>query len=227
MKMTTQTNLDKFFEYIEFINVCSKKEYSNELVTHEHHVIPRFIDDTKIRINDTVKLSVDDHIKAHHLLSECFDEGSKEQIGNLRSVKLLSKNSIKYKDELDKIYEHQRGEGHPSKKLENRIKISQGLKKYYKDGGVNYKKGKTYEEIYGKEGAELQRKKRAKCTRTKEQYKESAEKTSKKLKGRKTHNAESVTIEGVTYLSKTDACKALNTYYLKLNKYLNGKKVSF
>ena len=41
-----------------------------------------------------VKLSVEDHINAHILLSECFDENTYERISNLRSARFIAKNSI-------------------------------------------------------------------------------------------------------------------------------------
>jgi group I intron endonuclease len=53
---------------------------------------------------------------------------------------------------------------------------------YSKNKIRDFFKGKSYEDIYGDE-AELQKLKRKKTTRTPEQYKESGQKISKKLKG--------------------------------------------
>lgn len=216
MQKTKLLDLDNYYFYLDFIKECSLKNYNNELVLHNHHIIPRFIDEDNEYINHTVLLSVDDHAKAHILLSKCFDEGSVERIGNLRSAKILINKSIKYKSELEEIYLHQKGDNNTSKIPEIKEKISKGLKEYYLYNS-NSKKNKTYEEIYG-DKAEEERLKRKKKTRTAEQYKESARKASVKLKGKIPHNAKEVKINNIQYKSITEASKALKISQYKLKQ---------
>lgn len=218
MQKTEIIYLEQYEYYLKFLEKCKYKNYNQELVLHKHHIIPTFIHTDETYNKHTVLLSVEDHIEAHLLLSRCFEEGSYEQIGNLRAVKLLSKSSIRYKNELLKIYKAQQGDSNPAKLNENKIKISKGLKNYYKKNN-NPKKGKSYEEIYGK-GAEQERKKRKKCTRTPEEYKASAAKTSKKLKGRLPHNAQGVVFQGKSYNSLTQAFKETGVSIYKIKQIL-------
>lgn len=221
MQSTTLLDLKKYYIYLDFIKECKSKDYANELVLHNHHIIPSFIDEENEYIKYTILLSVDDHIKAHILLSECFDKGSREHIGNLRSAKILNKKSLKYKSEIKEIYQYQKGDNNTSKIPEIKQKISKGLKEYYKNN-LHNKKNKTYLEIYG-DRAEEEILKRKKRTRTLEQYKVSAKKASAKLKGRITHNAKKIIINGIEYKSISDASRSLkiSKYKLKLKYDIN------
>jgi hypothetical protein len=215
MQRTEQVLLKQYREYLEFLEQCQNKKYENELVLHNHHVIPTFIHTDIVYKKRTVLLSVEDHMEAHYRMSKCFDEGSFEQIGNLRAAKLISKKSIKYRDDLLKIYESQKGENNPAKLPENRKKITQGLVKYFQEN-ENPKNGKSYQEIYG-DRAEQERAKRKKCTRTPEEYRLSAIKTSLKNKGRVSHNAQQVEFEGQVYrsLAQASAKSGVSTYKIK------------
>jgi hypothetical protein len=205
-------------EYLDFLHRCKSKKYETELVLHQHHVIPKFIDiDRKYR-NQVVLLSVDDHITAHNMLALCFDSGSREQIGNLRALKLLSRDSIKYREQLKQVYESQRGDGNPAKLPENREKISLGVRRFY-ELNENPKKGKSYFEIYG-EFANEEKQKRSKCTRTLEQYKESAKKTAERNRGRVTHNATPVYFQQVHYRSILEASRKTNISIYRIKQQL-------
>lgn len=222
MENTKQLRIDKFYDYEDFLESCASKAYESSIVLHDHHVIPRFIDVDKDYLNKTVRLSVDDHIKAHLMLADCFDQGSKERIGNLRSAKLLSRNSIKNTVDLSEVYKSQRGDLNSAKKPENRRKISVGLNRYF-SSNKHHSKGRSYEDIYGSDAADAERKKRAKCTRTREQYLASAKKAAGKLKGRPAHNAHPVTVDGISYQSLTEAANKLGTTRFKINKYIKDK----
>ena len=212
--------LEEYKEYFNLIKKCKNKKYEAELVLHKHHIIPSFMDPEGLYKDEVVMLSVDDHIKAHFKLSKCFEQGSYEKVGNLRAVKLLSKKSIKYRDELLEIYESQRGENNPAKNPENRKKIAEGLIKYYKNTS-NPKKGKTYEEIYG-ERAEIEKTKRKKNTRTKESYIIGAKKASEKLKGRVSYNAQQTCFRGIMYRSLAEASKQTGVSKYKIQQELAG-----
>lgn len=225
MVHTKLLNLVEYYEYLGFIEQCRKKQYSATLVLHKHHILPRcfFKGDRNLQAeySKVVDLSVEDHIEAHLLLSKCFDEGSFEQIANLRAAKLLSKNSVKLREELLKIYKAQQGEGNPSKRPEVRKKISESLK-----GRESEKKAKTYEELYG-DRAEQEKQKRKKTTRTEQAYKQGALKARETAKKRNTvasgaRNgwAKQVTVDGVTYETVKKACEELKISRYKLQKLL-------
>ena len=77
--------VDNYFVYKKF---CKESAISNECEGHRHHIIPRFLGGTDDEEN-IVKLTHDNHIKAHILLSECFEESTDAKIGNLRSARFL------------------------------------------------------------------------------------------------------------------------------------------
>lgn len=224
MQKTQQVLLKEYQEYLYFIQQCRVKTYEQELVLHRHHIIPTFIHTDAIYKKKVVMLSVEDHMEAHYRLSKCFDEGSFEQIGNLRAAKLLSKKSIKYKEALQKIYEYQKGDNNPAKLPENRKKITEGLLKHFKENR-NPKNERSYEEIYG-DRAEEERTKRKKCTRTPEEYKLSAAKISVKNKGRVTHNAQQVRFRGKLYRSLTQASIETGISIYKIKQQIKNEKNS-
>lgn len=145
MKNTAKVyHLIPFQKYKKFINKCKNKTYNAKLVLHKHHIIPKHIwssSDNK----ETVLLSVVDHIKAHILLSECFDIGTYEYNANLRSARVLSKKSIRDKKTLENIRKSYcginnpfYGKTHTQKTLDI---LSSNTKKMFKD--------KSYEDRYG------------------------------------------------------------------------------
>ena len=224
MQKTEQVLLEQYQKYLDFLEQCRNKEYKDELVLHKHHIIPTFIYTNATYNKKTILLSVEDHMEAHYRLSKCFDEGSFEQIGNLRAVKLISKKSIKYRDDLLKIYESQKGKNNPAKLPENRKKITQGLIKYFQQN-KNPKNGKSYQEIYG-DRAEQERAKRKKCTRTPEEYRLSAIKTSSKNKGKVSHNAQQVEFGGQVYRSLAQASIQLGISTYKIKQQIENEKNS-
>ena len=224
MQKTSQVLLQQYREYLEFLQECENKEYRNELVLHRHHVIPTFIHTDIVYNKKTVILSVEDHIEAHFRMSKCFDVGSYEQVGNLRAVKLLSKKSIKYRDELLVVYQSQKGENNPAKLPENKAKISEGLIRYFNENG-NPKATKSYEQIYG-ERAKEERQKRMKSTRTAEEYKLSGQKISAKNKGRVSHNAQQVEFRGRQYRSLSQAKQATGISIYKIKQQIENEKNS-
>ncbi|NBU05477.1 MAG: hypothetical protein EBT39_03910 [Sphingobacteriia bacterium] len=74
---------EPYVKYRNFILECKNKDYDNSEVLHKHHIIPRhvFVNNS---VWNLVHLTVEDHVKAHLLLSDCFEEGSPEKI-KLRS----------------------------------------------------------------------------------------------------------------------------------------------
>jgi hypothetical protein len=213
---------DKFEEYLEFLNKCENKSYDNDTQLHNHHIIPKFICNTDDCLKRIIKLSVEDHAKAHYILANCFEENTKQRIMNLLSSQVLNKNSIKNKKELKKYYEHLKGDNNPSKRIEVRKKISENLKEFYKDN-IHPKKGKIYEEIYGIEKAKIEKEKRKKKSRSDEEYRISAKKISEKLKNRIAHNAIKVHYNGIIYNSYTECVKILGISVTKLKNLLNKK----
>lgn len=220
MQKTKLLIYEQYKKYQKFIAECSDKEYSSELVLHRHHIVPKFISAQKEYKDLTVLLSVEDHITAHILLSKCFDEGSKESVGNLRAAKILGHKSIKYKKDLEKIYRYQRGDLNPSKLPENRKKIAEGLRKYY-ESNSHPAKGRTYKEIYGTK-ADEEKKKRAKTTRTKQQYKASAAKAAEKNRGKVSWNGKKIEFKGNIYRSIKNASETTN-----ISEYLIKKECKY
>lgn len=137
--------------YYDFIAECTSKQY--DCPVHKHHILPRFMGGLDTADNK-VNLSYEDHLQAHLLLADQFEEGSKEYIGNMSAAKMLSMwwaNGVD--DEIGKrIGKKMRGKNHPlfgrkrpdlaqkgernpmfGKKRdhsrETRLKISQGVRK--------------------------------------------------------------------------------------------------
>lgn len=218
METTKYLDLIKFYEYKDFLQECQNKVYDSSLVLHRHHVIPRCFKTDRAEV---VQLSVEDHIHAHILLSKCFTEGSYEQISNLRAAKLLQKKSIKYRQELEKLYEHSKGPNSTFwKKTHSEatravlsLKTSQNLTNM------------SYEEIYGFD-ADIEKDKRRQGVRA---YYESignrrSEETRAKMKanakprvGAENGMAKKVEVNGKTYNCLKDAIQdtGLSTYLLK------------
>jgi hypothetical protein len=188
-----------------------EKKYEVDQILHRHHIIPRHmgIDNSK---ENLISLSISDHIKAHILLSDCFEEGSIERINNLKSARVLNKNSDIDKETLIRISESFKGTGNPfyGKKHteESILKIKNNSSKNLKD--------KKYDEIY-KENSILEKEKRKTSVKKywdnvteEEKYKRSA-KSSESLKGKmvgdKNPFSTPVLVDGIRYPSITAAAK--------------------
>ena len=116
MKYADCYHLTPLRRYKKFLEKCSLKKYSDEIVLHRHHVIPRHIQNISIFCDEfklIVKLSVEDHVKAHILLAECFDKGTYEYLANMRSARILNKSSIRDKTTLNKIKKSYIGVNNP------------------------------------------------------------------------------------------------------------------
>lgn len=80
-----KANLPKI--YIDFIENCKTKNYG-ELLTHKHHILPKFMGGTN-ESDNLIVLSVEDHFLAHKLLAEnCDDEFDKN--GNKMSAAYIA-----------------------------------------------------------------------------------------------------------------------------------------
>ena len=184
MKHADNFDYDEYKVYMEFINECRNKKYDENLVLHRHHVIPKHLcADSEILKSEKniVKISVEDHVRAHLLLANLYPEDTYEHVSNLRSARFLNKKSIKDKDVLKKITESYIGEKNPfygkTHSEETRKKLNTSF----------VRKGKSYADIYGAERAELEKQKRAKKTRTDEEYKLAAKKCSETSKKNGSH----------------------------------------
>lgn len=96
--------------------------------------------------------------------------------------------------------------------------------KPWNKGGTTAQKGKTYEEIYGEERGQRLRKLRADQLVGKPKSEKTRQLWSTNRKGKtigaKNSNAKPITINGISYGCKQDACAALNLSMYKLNKLL-------
>lgn len=220
MKNTSELRVEPYLRYKSFLKECANTSYESNVVLHKHHIIPKCLGGSNKKEN-LVKLSVEDHIKAHLLLAECFDEGSKEQISNLRSARILNKNSIRDQSIIDKISESYRGDKNPfyGKKHseENIKKIVERNKK---------RKNISYDDFYGKDSLQ-QKKIRSDSTkeqwsnRTDEERKTISEKISNSLTGNIPWNkglGTRVKINGISFNSLTEAEK-----YFQMSKFLLRK----
>lgn len=224
MKHTEVLFLEKYYEYKGFIEKCKKKKYSDELVLHLHHILPKHLKTSLPDKINTVYLSVQDHIKAHLLLAECFTEGSYEKLANLRSAKLLSKNSIKELHLLEELYKFSRGGNNPFFGKKHTEETKQKLR----EATTRNRKEVSYEEYYGDKALEEKEKrsegvKAVWKSRTQEQKELIAKKIkaslqSKDFSGGNNSNAKVVYVDGKKYLSIKEAQKALGKSRFKLFK---------
>jgi hypothetical protein len=228
MKNANSFNVDKYNKYLEFINECKTKNYDSKLVLHKHHIIPKHICADELLLNsdeNIVKLSVEDHANAHLLFAEMYEVGTYEHSSNLRSARIIGKKSIRDVDTLEKISKTYVGDKNPfygkTHTEETRKKLSMISPKY--------RAGKTYEEIYGKERADEEKLKRAKKTRTDDEYKEAGKNISKKLKGMhsgdKNPFAQPYLVDGVYFGSKKSVELHYNKKLVTIKKYHNVEKI--
>lgn len=229
MKHATHFKLKEYKEYLKFIELCRTKTYDTELVLHNHHIIPKHLwADTEKSVNNKdnlIEISVEDHVRAHLLLSMCYDRDTYECISNLRSARIISNKSIADKTTLDKIAETYYGSNNPFYGKTH----TEETKKLLAEFTRKSKSGKTYEELYG-ERANEERKKRSKKTRTDAQYIESAKKASKKLKGlmvgEKNPAAQSYMVDNLLFGCKTDMLNYFGTSMYFLQKEKNIIRIS-
>lgn len=224
MKHATHFKLKEYKEYLKFIELCRTKTYDTGLVLHNHHIIPKHLwHNEENSVNDAsnlVKLSVNDHIEAHLLLAKCYDADTYEYISNMRSARIISKKSIKNKSILDEISKTYIGDKNPfygkTHSEETKAIMAAASKKQFQ--------GVSYEDRYGVERAEIERKKRAKKTRTDEQYREAAKKTSEKLKGKyigeKNPTAQAFMVDDLVFGCRHDMLNhfGISMYLLKKHK---------
>lgn len=233
MKKSKIVYYDSYLIYRNFIEECKNKKYDDDLVLHQHHIIPKHIsvDDNFIQSKENIiTISVTDHIQAHLLLSDMFEENTYEQISNLRSARLLNKKSIQDKKTLNRISNTYKGQNNPfygkthSQEVIN--KLSNVMKNKY--GGV------MYEERYGESAAEekLKRSKGVKSfyeNASDEWKKKRAENITKSLKGKNKGGdngfAKKIKLEGIVYDSITDATRELGISKYKLKKYYKYKEL--
>lgn len=224
MKTTTQLLVEPYLAYKEFLDTCKNKVYAENEVLHKHHIIPKCLGGNNSKFN-LVKLSVDDHITAHLMLASCFDAGSKEQISNLRSARVLNKKSIKDKDVLYEIIKTYLGENNP---FYGKYHTEESIDKMRKATKENLT-GLDYEQRYGDQ-AELQKRVRSEANkkvwdlRTAEERKAIAQKTSEKLKGKPAWNKGvgiQIKINGKCFKSIKEAANYYNTSVFLLKKNYN------
>lgn len=224
MKSTEILHIDPYFKYLDFIKECKKKAYGDELVLHLHHVLPKHLKTGIPDRQNTVHLSVDDHVTAHLMLAECFTEGSYERLANIKSAKLLSKNSIKNKKLLEELYKYISGEGNPfygKNHTESTLKI-------LSESTIKSRTGIDYEQFYG-DKSQIEKDKRSIGTkkvwenRTKEEKEALVSKIKKSkegtdISGSNNPNAKVLYVDGIKYGSVAEAKKLLNKSRYKLFK---------
>lgn len=222
MKKSQVMYIQEMKMYLSFLDTCKNKNYSENEVTHEHHILPKCIYG---KTKDTINLSVEDHITAHILLSKCFEENTYERNANLKSARVLNRNSIKDKDILKSISKSYEGESNPFFGK----KHSKDIIGMLAEKAKHQCKGVSYQERYGHK-AEKEKQKRSEGVK---KYWENvdfdsknrrAERISAALKGRvvgeKNPMSKKVEIDGVQYESLSLARRTLNktSYSLKKNK---------
>jgi hypothetical protein len=81
LNIDTYKTIDKNNAYFQFIETCKKKNYGT-IDLHTHHIIPMYVFRTTTNFEDLaflnspenlIKLSVKDHIRAHELLFEIYE----------------------------------------------------------------------------------------------------------------------------------------------------------
>jgi hypothetical protein len=224
MKDAKELYTEPYFAYKKFVCECLERKYDESLVLHKHHIIPKNlggIDDK----NNIIKVSVEDHIKLHLLLSECFDESTRESIDNLRSARILNRKSIHDKMTLDKISKSYLGENNPfyGKKhsLATKEKIAEKTRK---------RKGLSYTVLYGeKSDSEKQKRKLAALENWQNKSQDEKDEMKRKIsaalvasganRGSKNGFAKKIKIDDMIFGSMSEACE-----YYKTNKYFLKKK---
>jgi hypothetical protein len=224
VKLTEVLLLDEYYEYRAFIEECKRKEYSGELVLHLHHILPKHLETGLPDKVNTAYLSVDDHIRAHLLLAECFTKGSYERLANIRSAKLLSKNSIKELHLLEELSKFSKGVDNPFFGKKHTEETKQRLR----EATIRNRKEISYEEYYGDTAIEERQKrslgvKRVWDSRTREEKKLISQKikqakSNQDTSGGNNANAKVIYVDGIKYDSVEDAKRILGKSRYKLYK---------
>ena len=224
MKSTEVLFLDKYYEYRDFIEECKKKEYSGESVLHLHHILPKHLETGLPDKTNTTHLSVDDHINAHLLLAKCFTEGSYERLANIRSAKLLSKNSIKELHLLEELSKFSKGINNPFFGK----KHTEDTKELLRKATTLSRRNVSYEEFYGNRAEEEKQKRAVKqkqvwnsrSKKEKDTIKEKIKlaKINIDVSGGNNPNSKEVYIDNVKFNSISEAKKHYNKSRYKLFK---------
>jgi hypothetical protein len=224
VKSTEVLFLKEYYRYRDFIEGCRQKKYSGELVLHLHHILPKHLETELPDKANTVYLSVDDHINAHLLLAECFTEGSYERLSNIRSAKLLSKNSIKELHLLKELSKFSKGVNNPFFGK----KHTEETKQVLREATIRNRREISYEEYYGDKAVEEKEKRAVGVKKVWDNRSEEERSViSKKIKqakanfntsGGNNYNAKVIYVDGIKYPSVEDAKKELNKSRYRLFK---------
>lgn len=234
MKQATYFNLQKYEFYKNFIAQCRVKTYDTSLVLHRHHIIPKCMwANTEISVNNKtnlINLSVEDHVTAHILFANCYENDTYEYISNMRSARIINRKSIRDKSILDDISNTYFGDKNPFYGKSHTLKTKQLLAEFT---SKNYK-NVSYEERYGK-NAQIEKEKRK--IGVKDDWKKMSDidriKRSKnisnalkgKLNGDKNPFAKPILVDGIYYGSVTSACTSLAISKYKLYKNYKIEKL--
>ena len=235
MKRATYFNLKNYKIYKNFILECKNKVYDSSLVLHKHHIIPKCIwDNDMVSVNNftnIVNLSVEDHVTAHILFANCYENDTYEYIVNMRSARILNKKSIKDKQILEDISKTYIGEKNPfygkTHSLETRKKLAEFNSKNFKNV--------SYEERYGDSALfEKEKRKKGVAEGWKKLSKKDKENRCKnisnglkgKMNGSKNPFAKPMLVDGVYYGSLVEACKTLKLSSYKLYKNHKVQKLN-
>jgi hypothetical protein len=75
-------------EYLDFIEECRNKNYSDKKILHSHHILPKFMNGNN-SVDNLVILSTEDHYNAHMILARQYEKTDKRFIGNILSANLI------------------------------------------------------------------------------------------------------------------------------------------
>jgi hypothetical protein len=77
-------------KYLDFIEECRSKDYSDAEILHKHHVVPKFMkgDDSNENI---VILNTQDHYTAHMILATQYEKTDRRFMGNIASANLIKR----------------------------------------------------------------------------------------------------------------------------------------
>jgi len=227
MIVTTHLKLEEYYTYKEFCNSASKTKYDDTLVLHRHHIIPRHMwcGDNLDIISNIVNLSVRDHCNAHILLARCYEEGTYENIANLKSARILDNKSVVLKTDMDILSNAMKGENNPFFGKTHTPETCDMLSTYAKN---QQKHQPTYEDRYGLRAVDEKEKRKNGVTDswkrlTVSERKQRGNNISKSLKGKmsgsKNGFAQAIMVNGNYFGSVAEAKIKLNVnrYYLFKN----------
>jgi hypothetical protein len=224
MKKAEELLVEPYITYKKFIDECRNKKYDSDLVLHKHHIIPKNLGGTDEELN-LILVSVEDHIKLHLLLADCFEENTQECVDNLRSARVLNSKSIRDKKTLMRISRSYEGEKNPFHGKKHKPEVVEKLKE-----SSRKRKGCSYEKIYGNRSEEERNKRKDAAKKQWEKVSDKditliREKISKKLresgsqKGSKNGFAKKVKVNGIVFGSISEACEYYQTNKYKIRKY--------